>query len=96
MAISNDVQTALSSMILSHSGWRGIFASIGGEESKTEEISAAHKIITAGAAQAFAQYLIKTVHNYNDSAPLIITGCDTRPTGKAIVQAINHTLEELS
>jgi phosphoglucomutase len=82
MAIQDEVHAALSTMILSHSGWRGIFAADGGEESGTGAISAAHRAIAAGAAAVFADYL----HGLGDgkSKPLVLAGCDTRPTGKAI------------
>jgi len=75
-------------MILSHSGWRGIFAADGGEESKTGEISAAHRAIAAGAAEVFADYLC------GSGKPLVLVGCDTRPTGKAIARAMIPVLRK--
>jgi len=84
MALRDNVKNILSSMILSHSGWRGIFAASGDEESKTEEISAAHKIIIAGAAAVFSEYFNK---------PSVLVGCDTRPTGKAIAEVLIRALE---
>ena len=85
MAIQNEVQTALSTMILSHSGWRGIFA-VGGEESGTGKIGAAHRVIAAGVAAVFADYL----RGLGDGKgkPLILVGRDTRPTGNAIARAM--------
>ena len=67
-------------MILSHSGWRGIFAADGGEESKTKKIDAEHRLIAEKAAEVFAAYL----RDRGGSKPLILIGRDTRPTGKAI------------
>jgi phosphoglucomutase len=96
MAIQDEVQTALSTMILSHSGWRGIFAVDGGEESRTGEISAAHRAIAAGAAEVFAGYLCGGGSRLGggDGRPLILVGCDTRPTGKAIVAAMSPVLRK--
>jgi phosphoglucomutase len=51
------LQKALDAMILSASGWRGIFSTDGDEESGTGEISAAHRLIAAGAGMVFAAYL---------------------------------------
>jgi len=77
-------------MILSHSGWRGIFAVQGGEEGRTGKISAEHRIIAAGAAASFADYL----RGRGNDQPMALVGCDTRPTGKAIVEAMIPALEE--
>ncbi|MDR0457149.1 MAG: hypothetical protein LBH20_10760, partial [Treponema sp.] len=95
MVFQDEVSAALSAMILSHSGWRGIFAVsgqpslcgsplCGGEESRSGKISAAHRIIAAGAAAVFADYL----RSRGESTPLILAGRDTRPTGKAIAEAM--------
>jgi phosphoglucomutase len=92
MAIQDAVQTALSTMILSHSGWRGIFAADGGEESGTAKISAAHRVIAAGAAAVFAAYL--RVLGDGKGKPLVLLGRDTRPTGKAIARAMIPVLRE--
>jgi len=90
MAAQDKVQTTLSAMILSHSGWRGIFAAQGGEEGRTGKISAAHRIIAAGAAASFADYL----RGLGNDQPMVLAGCDTRPTGKAIVEAMIPALED--
>jgi phosphoglucomutase len=90
MAIQDEVQTALSTMILSHSGWRGIFAADGGAESVTGEISAAHRVIAAGAAAVFADYL----RELGSGKPLVLLGRDTRPTGKAIARAMIPVLRK--
>jgi phosphoglucomutase len=70
-------------MILSASGWRGIFSD--GEESKSEKISKAHNIICAAAAFVFAEYLNSCC---DPCAPVVLLGADTRPTGKAIADAM--------
>jgi len=79
----NEVNRALEGMILSASGWRGIFAANGNEESTIKEISNAHKIIAGAAAFIFAEYLQKS-----QNTPLILIGMDTRPTGVAIVKTM--------
>jgi phosphoglucomutase len=72
-------------MILSHSGWRGIFAADGGEESTTGAISAAHRTIAAGAAAIFAEYLY---NKHEHDKPLVLVGSDTRPTGPALADVM--------
>jgi len=73
-------------MILSHSGWRGVFAVSGDEEDGTAGIGAGHKVIAAGAAAAFAGYLRKQAPGV--SRPTVLIGSDTRPTGKAIADVM--------
>ena len=83
----NELNAALSGMILSASGWRGVFASDGSEESAAREISPAHATISAAAAKAFSAYL-----SQRSGAALppgaILVGRDTRPTGEAIADAV--------
>jgi len=81
--IFNEIKETLDKMILSASGWRGIFAD--GEESQSEEISKACHIICACAAVIFAEYL---KHGNDIHAPVIFFGTDTRPTGKVITDAM--------
>jgi len=85
MTIQDKAQTALSNMILSHSGWRGVFAVSGDEEDGTSEIGAGHGIVAAGAALAFAEFL---KNRYRCPDPLVLIGSDTRPTGKAIANVM--------
>ncbi|MDR0378205.1 MAG: phosphatidylglycerol lysyltransferase [Spirochaetaceae bacterium] len=80
---------ALKGMILSASGWRGVFAAAGGEESSAPEISAAHAVIAAAAAKVFADYLKETT---GAEDPAVIIGMDTRPTGPAIADVITRVL----
>jgi phosphoglucomutase len=68
-------------MILSVSGWRGVFAASGDGESRGPDISAAHKVIAATAAMTFAEYLKKS---FDMEHPALILGMDTRPTGPLI------------
>ncbi|MCL2600642.1 MAG: phosphatidylglycerol lysyltransferase, partial [Treponema sp.] len=81
-----DVRNALSGMILSHSGWRGVFAASGGEEDGTAEIGPGHRIVAAGAAVAFAEYLRKPENGAG--GPVVLIGTDTRPTGRAIADVM--------
>ena len=75
----------ISNIILSPSGWRGIFAEDGGEESSCRNISAAHKKIVAAAAFVFADCLAGT-------KGALIVGRDTRPTGEAMADAVIRAL----
>lgn len=77
------MNSALDNMILSASGWRGIFTADGKEESTTKEISGAHKIICGATAFIFAEYLQKSKKN-----PLVLLGMDTRPTGRVIAETM--------
>jgi phosphoglucomutase len=79
----------LANMILSPSGWRGIFAADGDEESPVKEISAAHKVIVSAGAKVFADYV--KAHLQNTPHPLLILGMDTRPTGAAIADMMIRT-----
>jgi len=81
--ICKEIKETFDKMILSASGWRGVFADE--EESQSEKISKAHNIICACAAFVFAEYLKRD----NDvCAPVILFGTDTRPTGRAIADAM--------
>ncbi|MDR1837363.1 MAG: phosphatidylglycerol lysyltransferase [Treponema sp.] len=92
MTCIEDINSALDKMILSASGWRGIFATsdlqddCGNEESAIPQIDEAHFIISAAAAMVFAEYLM--VSNVAIRNPMVLIGCDTRPTGKAIIDAM--------
>ena len=83
-ALADTLAGALAHMILSASGWRGIFAIDGDEESSSPQISREHKLIAACAARVFSDFLSNTL-NKNGS---IIVGKDTRPTGTAITEAV--------
>jgi phosphoglucomutase len=80
---------ALDKMILTPSGWRGVFALNGDEESPAEEISEAHKVIVSAAAEVFAEYL---KNRGQAAAPVVIAGMDTRPTGGTIADVMIRTL----
>jgi phosphoglucomutase len=78
-----ELEKALNGMILSASGWRGIFAEKGDEESPEPGISFSHKIIAAAAAEVFREYLTAA-----GAAGEIIIGRDTRPTGEAAAASV--------
>jgi phosphoglucomutase len=84
-----ELDEALSRMILSASGWRCIFAEDGDEESPAPGISASHRIIAAAAAKVFSDYLHGLPCNGKSA---VIVGRDTRPTGKAIADAVLRSL----
>ena len=89
MITKEDINNTINKMILSASGWRGVFAACGDEESKSEEISPALKIIFGAAAYVFNDYVrSQTDSSRSKSKPVVFLGTDTRPTGKAIVEAI--------
>jgi phosphoglucomutase len=79
---------ALERMILSASGWRGIFAKNGDEESPGEEISPVHGVMAVAAAGIFAGYLKR---KSGLEHPQVIVGMDTRPTGPAIADPMIRT-----
>jgi phosphoglucomutase len=82
MVSGADIDKTLNKMILSPSGWRGVFAADENEESPIDQISEAHRIFSGAAARIFFEYLS------NGDNPLILLGADTRPTGKAIAEAM--------
>ncbi|MDR2758425.1 MAG: phosphatidylglycerol lysyltransferase [Spirochaetaceae bacterium] len=79
---------ALDKMIFSASGWRGIFAKNGDEESPGEEISPVHGVMASIAAGIFAEYLKR---KSGLEHPQVIVGMDTRPTGPAIADPMIRT-----
>jgi len=104
MILENEINAALDRMILSASGWRTVFAADGDEESASEHITKAHSIIAGAAAYLFAEYLAQGregTHNTEEkkefsSKSLILLGTDTRPTGKAIIEAMMPVLAAFS
>jgi len=86
MVNKQEINDVLEKMILSASGWRGIFSSCGNEEGSTDKIDEAHRIIAAAAAYVFSEYMRALSANSRKS--LVLLGTDTRPTGKAIINAM--------
>ncbi|MDR2484951.1 MAG: phosphatidylglycerol lysyltransferase [Treponema sp.] len=85
------LDTALANMILSPSGWRGVFAGDGDGESPVKKIRGAHKVIVAAGAKVFADYVKAHKRAGNTGGPVIIVGMDTRPTGGAIADVMIRT-----
>jgi phosphoglucomutase len=80
-----ELQEAASTLILSASGWRKVFAEDGDEESDSGAVSGADIVLAGAAAIAFASL----VRSRSPSAsPRILVGIDSRPTGPAIADAI--------
>lgn len=77
-------------MILSASGWRKIFAESGNSEDTTPLIGNENTALSALIAEAFAQYITATV---NKASPVIAVARDSRPTGKAIADAVLRVLQ---
>ncbi len=77
-------KTYLDEMILSASGWRGIFASSNNEEDDIPTILDEHKAIVTFAAKAFSNYMIHKV----GGTCTIVVGSDSRPTGKSIADTM--------
>ena len=79
---------AISKIIFSASGWRGVFALNGNDESKEEQISPFHRAIAALSARVFVEFIKKKAFLNGK----IIIGRDTRPTGSAITDAVIRML----
>ncbi|MCL2210868.1 MAG: phosphatidylglycerol lysyltransferase [Treponema sp.] len=92
------MNAALDKMILSASGWRSVFAADGDEESASGEVPKAYSIIAGAAAYVFAEYLARGVQKKTENKdnilnkPVALLGTDTRPTGKAIIEAMMSVL----
>ncbi|MDR1839864.1 MAG: phosphatidylglycerol lysyltransferase [Treponema sp.] len=98
MVTKEAVCAVVDKMILSASGWRGIFAmpdksgsldehEHDNEENATNQIDEVHRLISAAAAMIFAGYLQKSNENSRKST-VVLLGTDTRPTGEAISGAM--------
>ena len=79
------------SLILSASGWRGVFGS--SDDDLAEDITPAKAYAAARMAIAFADFLLAgTVGSGPETAPrpapMVALGIDTRPTGPAIADAM--------
>lgn len=77
-----------SSMILSASGWRKVFAISGDEEDSTEEIGAANTAISALIAAVFADYILQRCGKNCKVA----VGIDARPTGGIVADTMLRVL----
>jgi phosphomannomutase len=100
-----ELEQSLSSMILSASGWRKVFAEGGNEEDPTKSISYADGAITMLVALALARYLGAPLAQQgalqqeaplesspSQKSPTILVGLDARPTGRLLGDIICRTL----
>ena len=78
-----DIAAAASSLILSASGWRKVFAADGDEDSNGPALSAADTVIAGAAALAYGRFLEK-----RSGGGALLVGIDSRPTGPAIADAM--------
>ena len=76
-------------MITSASGWRKVFA-LSGEEDTATEISSDDTVLSALAADAFAEYML--ARPSAQQKPVVVVGTDARPTGPAIADAMLRAL----
>ncbi len=79
-------QAALERMILSASGWRGIFGE--DEYSLSASITPPMRDITAVAADAFISTLVASSPRRPNSTTRIVVATDSRPTGPAIADTV--------
>jgi phosphoglucomutase len=79
------VGEAASSLILSASGWRKVFAEDGDEESDSPSVSPADLVLAGAAAIAYAKLLRS---RDSSKSPVVLVGIDSRPTGPAIADAM--------
>ncbi|MDR3311547.1 MAG: phosphoglucomutase [Spirochaetaceae bacterium] len=86
----DEIRSAMDRMILSASGWRGVFSPSGGEEDPGADVPAAQLALAALMADAFADWLLDGAGAA--SPPVILAGIDTRPTGPAIAEVMIRVL----
>lgn len=80
-----EVDRFVSTLILSASGWRSVFAFDGDQESRTPHILPVAEFIAAVAASTFADFI---KNECGKDSPTIIAAIDTRPTGPAIADVM--------
>lgn len=85
------IEQALSSMILSHSGWRKIFSASGDEQDRRKDVSSADLRLTCIAVLSFCRFL----KELQPRTKKIIVARDSRPTGISLEDAVFKTLLSL-
>ncbi len=73
-----------SSLILSASGWRGIFVESGNEEDSSTSIGKHNILVASLMAESYAHFIKKATQK---DRPCIVVATDTRPTGTEIAAA---------
>lgn len=84
----------LDSLILSASGWRGVFAADGDEESFTQEVAGPDLILVTLAARVFAEWTSSRGLTRTER-PEILLGTDARPTGARMAEAAARAFIDL-
>ncbi len=79
---AEELKQAYSSLIISASGWRKVFAASKHEEDRTEALDRADSFLVAFAALAMARHL--------GAGTTVLVGLDARPTGASIADIINR------
>ena len=85
----NALVKASNDMILSASGWRGLFSEDSSEESLEKKLSFSYEILTAIATKIFADFISSNYPNINK----IILARDGRPTGENIEKIVFSALK---
>lgn len=84
---------AFSTLILSASGWRKIFAADGNEESTAADVAPEDRVLAAAMAKSFADFLKKKSGDSNPSrARTVVLGIDARYTGPVLASVMIRTL----
>ena len=86
------LEEASNEMILSASGWRGLFNIEKSEESPEKRLAPSYEVLTAIAAKVFLSFL----KSHYPNVKKIVLARDGRPTGKAIEETAFHALKDAS
>ncbi|MGP1520709.1 MAG: phosphoglucomutase [Treponema sp.] len=90
--VSEILEKTANEMILSPSGWRGLFSIENSEESSSEYLAPSYEVLTAIAAKVFLSFL----KSHYPNVKKIVLARDGRPTGKAIEETAFHALKDAS
>ncbi|MGP1415991.1 MAG: phosphoglucomutase [Treponema sp.] len=90
--VSEILEKTANEMILSPSGWRGLFNIENSEESSSEYLAPSYEVLTAIAAKIFLSFL----KSHYPNVKKIVLARDGRPTGKAIEETAFHALKDAS
>ncbi|MGP1440503.1 MAG: phosphoglucomutase [Treponema sp.] len=90
--VSEILEKTVNEMILSPSGWRGLFNIENSEESSSEYLAPSYEVLTAIAAKVFLSFL----KSHYPNVKKIVLARDGRPTGKAIEETAFHALKDAS
>ncbi len=82
-----EVEDAFSTLILSASGWRKVFAASGLEEDDSPQLTIPDRIISASMAYVYGRYLQEKT---GKTDPLIVMGLDSRPTAPQMADVMGR------